>query len=251
MGTFCQVFCSMQAFVQQDRVMRTRILVAMLFLAEAGLRALAGISSGWSSGVIIVVAESEPAPVAVSLRIPADFVSVPIRVTSEQKNAAAAYEETHQAIELIARKAKEGGQFQTSMGVVTLSQHRGGYGISSGSWSQPAATAEIYLHVPISTNSGNIFQAGAGAARFIDSLSMPGKAKCELGTLQLAVANPEQYRARVLSMISEEIKKTREAISSNGSASVAGLESPVMVRQVDDRNVGLFLKYSISVSEGK
>ena len=223
----------------------------MLLLAEVGLPAAGGISSGWSSGPVIVVAEAEPRAVAVSLVMPADFVSVPVRLTSEQKSTAAAYEETRQAVELVTRKAKESGQFRTSMGVVSLSQHRGGFGISSGSWSQPAASAEVYLLVPFSTNTGSIFEAGARAARFVESLNPPGKTKCELGRLQLAVENPEQYRTNVLGLIREEIKKTRETVAPQSGFRVDGLESPVMVRQLDERNVALFLNYSLSVLDQK
>jgi len=68
-----------------------------------------------SSGAVVVVAVPEPRTVAVSLVIPADFVSVPIRVTNEQKNTALAYAESRQAIEMIAKKAKDSGPFRTSV----------------------------------------------------------------------------------------------------------------------------------------
>lgn len=226
-------------------------LAIAMFLMVATLPSLAGISSGWSSGPLVVVAMPEPRTVGVSLVIPADFVSVPVRIVSGQKNSALAYEETRQAIDLISKKAKEGGQFRTSMGVVSLSQHKGGFGISSGSWSQPAASAEIYLLVPLSKERDNIFGAGVEAARFVEAIAMPGKARCELGSLQLAVENPEQYRAKVLGLISEEIKRTREGLGTSGSVKVEGLEGSVMVRQADDRNVELFLNYSLAITMEK
>jgi hypothetical protein len=176
---------------------------------------------------------------------------VPINVISDQKDTALAYEETRQALEMITQKAKEKGQFQTSTGVVSLSQRKGGYGIGSGSWSQPAAEAGIFLLAPFTKERDNIFSAGAEAARFVEVLHLPGKVRCELGRLQLAVDNPEQYRAKLLGLIAEEIKKTREALSADGSVKVEGLESSVMVRQADDRNVELFLNYSLSVSTSK
>jgi hypothetical protein len=231
--------------------MKITTLISTAFLAVAGLSAIAEISFERSSCPIIVVAEPESHAPAVSVVMRADFVSVPVRVVSDQKNTSAAYEETRQAIDLVARKAKESGQFRTTMGVVSLSQHRGGFGLSSGSWSEPAASAEIYLLVPFSTNSGSIFEAGARAARFVESLSLPGKIKCELGRLQLAVENPEQYRTNLLSWIRDDIKKTRETMAPQSDYTVAGLESPVMVQQIDDRNVALFLNYSFSVSEKK
>src|SRR5438309_1611700 len=95
----------------------------------------ASISSG-SGGAVVVVAVPAPKTVAVALAMPADFVSMPISVISDQKNSALAYEESRQAIEMISQKVKEKGQFQASTGVASLSQHKSSFGISSGSWSQ-------------------------------------------------------------------------------------------------------------------
>jgi hypothetical protein len=234
--------------VFQNKRLAMRRLAMVMFMVAATLPAVAGISSGWSGGPLVVVAVPEAKAVAVSLLMPADFVSVPVRVTSEQKDTAIAYEETRQAIDLISRKVQESRRFRTSIGVVSLSQHKGGYGISSGSWNQPAAFAELYLLVPFSTNTGNIFTAGAEAARFITPITFPGKTRCELGRLQLAVENPEQYRRKVLELITDEIKRTGEAVAAHGSIKVEGLEGPVMVRQSDDRNVELFLHYSLTIT---
>jgi len=183
--------------------------------------------------------------------MPADFVSVPVRVTSNQQDTALAYEESRKAIDLIRQKVKENGQFRISPGVVSLSQHRSSWGISSGSWSEPAASAEIYLLVPFTGERTNIFQAGAEAARLVEKLDLPGKTRCELGHLQLAVENPEQYRGKLLALISDEIKQTRDAMAIQGAVHVQGLESSVMVRQADDRQVELYLNYSLSLTSEK
>ena len=63
--------------------------------------------------------------------------------------------------------------------------------------------------------------------------------------------NPEQYRAKLLGLIAQEITKARETLSGRGSVKLEGLESPVMVRQADDRNVELFLNYSFSITTEK
>jgi hypothetical protein len=221
-------------------------LASVILLAAATPPATAGISS--SSESFVVVAVHAPRTVAVALSMPADFVSVPLNVISDQKDAALAYEESRQAIELITQKAKEGGRFRTSRGVVSLSHRKSSFGISSGSWSQAAAEAEIYLLVPLTKERNSIFGAGAEAARFIETLRLPGKAHCEIEMLQLAVDNPEQYRPKVLGQIAQEVQKTREAIAAGGRVTVEGLESSVMVRQADDRNVELFLDYSLSIT---
>jgi len=89
------------------------------------------------------------------------------------------------------------------------------------------------------------------AANFIETLQLPGKVRCESGRLQLAIDNPEQYRAKLLGLIAEEVRKTRDAISTKGSVRVEGLESSVMVRQADDKQVELFLFYSLSITADK
>jgi hypothetical protein len=205
-------------------------------------------SSGSISGQIIVVAAPEPRKVPVCLILPADYVAVPIRIFTDEKNSALAYEEMRQAIELISQKAQAGGQFNTSTGVIALSQYKSGYGISSGSWSQHAASSEINLLVPLTKERADIFKAGVEAARFIEKIELPGKVKCESGRLQLAINNPEQYRTKLLGLISEEIRKTRDAVSTKGSVQVNGLESSVMVRQADDKQVELYLMYSLSIT---
>lgn len=225
-------------------------LELVLSLVAAAVPVSAGISSG-SGGATIVVAVPEPRTVAVCKLMPAELVSVPLRVISDQKASAFAYEETRQALDMISRKVKENGQFRTSAGVVSLSRHKGGFGISSGSWQHPAAAAEIYLLVPLTKERDNIFTAGAEAARFVEGLRLPGRARCELGQLQLAVENPEQYRTNLLGEIAQEIKRTRAAMTAEGSVRVDGLEGSVLVRQADNRQVELFLNYTLSVTLDK
>src|SRR5580765_2242811 len=87
--------------------MKMKKLMTAAALVFATHATMAGISSGWSSGSLVVVAEQKPRAVAVSIVMPADFVSVPVRILSDQKNTAQAYEETRQAIELISKKAGE------------------------------------------------------------------------------------------------------------------------------------------------
>ena len=212
----------------------------------------AQLSAVSSSAFVVVAAASEPASVAVHLVMPADFVTVPIRVYSDQKDTALAYEETSQALDVISQKAKDNGEFRVLNGEISLSQRQsGGWGLSSGSWgSEPAGAAEIYLLVPFAAGHTNIFEAGAEAARFVETLDLPGKAHFELGRLQLAVENPEQYRDKLLHAIADEIKKTcQDLVQFN--VRVDGLEKPVMVRQTDDRNVELYLDYSLSVRTAK
>ncbi|MDY6952172.1 MAG: hypothetical protein SWE60_11715 [Thermodesulfobacteriota bacterium] len=83
---------------------------------------------------------------------------------------------------------------------------------------------------------------------FIKTGQLPDKAELEFGEIHLAVDNPEQYREALLKLISEEITKAEAALDVSGQVKSSGLESPVFVRQADDRHVDLFLNYSTSVT---
>ena len=229
--------------------MKSLAVAVSLFLIT--IPAGADLSSAGSSGSIVVAASSEPRAVATSLTVPAEFVSVPIRITSEQKKTATSYDESREAIAMISRKAEESGRFKVKSGVVELTQRRSAFGISSGSWCQPAALADVYLLVPLTEEHGDIFAAGAEAARFVESLTLPGKIECELGTMQLALENPEQYRSKLLQMIAQQIADTRDALDGfSFSVRLGGLESPVYVRQVNDKEVEVFLDYAMTFSSG-
>jgi hypothetical protein len=221
---------------------------AILFLLVTSSFPCATAGSLSGSGVFVTLAMPEAKTVAVTMSMPADFVSVPLHVISDQKNAGDAYRESRQVVELIAEKAKENGRFRTVKSVVSLSKPASKFGISSGFSSHPAATAQLYLLVPFSKEYDNVFEAGAAATQFVEALRLPGKARCQIGQLQLAVDNPEQYRAKLISQLAQEVHDMRRAIWSGGSVKVEGLESSVLVRQVDDRNVELFLDYSLSLT---
>jgi hypothetical protein len=224
-------------------------LTNLAVLIAAALSAAAATNSG--GGSLVVVATAEPKMVAVTLTMPADLVSVPLSVTSDQKGAAQTYEETRQAIEHISERAKASGQFRVTRGVVSLSHRGGKFLISSGSFDQPAPVAQLYLLIPFTKERDNIYAAGADAARFVEALHLPGKARCDMGKLELAVDNPEQYRERLLKEIALEVQKTRPVFSSSGSAKLEGLAGSVLVRQDDDRKVELFLNYSLSITMEK
>ncbi len=125
-------------------------LASILAMAAlAAFAAAAGTSSSDGDGSDFVIALSHPKTVAVSLPMPADYVSVQLRVSSDQKNAVAAHEESRQAIDAVVQKAKEGGQFKTTTGLVSLGQHASKFSMSSGSASSSPTGAEVFLLVPL------------------------------------------------------------------------------------------------------
>ena len=51
--------------------------------------------------------------------------------------------------------------------------------------------------------------------------------------------------------ISEDVAFLKSAIGTKDKAFIKGLERPVLVRQIDDRNVELFIHYELTIEMSK
>ncbi len=219
-----------------------------MLLGIASVSLIAADGSGFSGVEKFVEAGSAAKPRAVCLVIPAEYVSFTVRIVNEQKGGASSSEETQQAINLLRSKARD--KYEVTIGIDVLRPDQG-YNSSFWSSSSSRSSTEIYLLAPVGTNAWSIFEMGAGASLFLNSLNPAGKIRFDLVRARLAVSNPEKHRRRLLQMISDEVRRTRESLAPNGGMRISGLESPVQVAQLDDKNVALFLEYSLSVSEGE
>jgi hypothetical protein len=92
-----------------------------------------------------------------------------------------------------------------------------------------------------------VYESAIRVRQFIATIEMPGKSTHALGQLQLAVDNPEQYRKELMEKISQDVAFVKTAIRAKGKAFIKGLERPVLVRQLDDRNVELFINYELTI----
>ncbi len=93
----------------------------------------------------------------------------------------------------------------------------------------------------------DVYESAIRVRQFIETIEMPGKSTHALGQLQLAVDDPERYRKELLENISKDVAFLKSTIGTKGKAFIKGLERPVLVRQVDDRNVELFIHYELTI----
>lgn len=200
-----------------------------------------------SSKSLIVFAYNDRPSVSASLRREADFVSMPLSIRSDHKDASERFEVIGQAKAAILMAAAGNKGISVHSGPVVLSARptsklsflsSGGY----GNYSQ----AQLHVLVPLAESAKDVFQCAIEMNEFIKGVQLPDKAEIEFGQIHLAVDNPEQHREVLLKLISEEVAKSKAALGANGQVIVSGLESPVFVRQADERHVELFLNYSTS-----
>ena len=194
-----------------------------------------------------VVAIDEPNPVSVGLRQRADFVAVTITITTDLTDPDVRYGEIRQAKELLQQRARETTRIQVQTASVSLSTnlpsktrgYSGGYELET--------QASLRVNVPLEKNTGDVYSCAAEARQFIAGVQPPGKAQYGIGRAELGVNKPEQYRRQLLQLIAQDVKTTKEILGADAKVTVLGLHGPVLVRQVDETNVELFIAYNITV----
>ena len=199
-----------------------------------------------------VVAFNGQREVAVLLQQEADFVVMALTLRSDQKNPEDRIVEIQKAQAFIESQAREVPSLVVQRGVVSLSARAAPskFAISSsmGVNYGGAARSSSELLIMVKLESSRDVYAGALMIRqFLDSLDLPGKSDYSLGQMRLAVKDPEQFRKTLLSLIAADVKELRSVLGVNAEVSLNGLAGPVLVRQLDDRRVELFLDYTMQV----
>ena len=185
---------------------------------------------------------------AITLPKKADFVSMPLSIHSKQKDTNNRFSEIKQAQQIIMNAAKGNPNIIIHKGRISLSPKPVSK-MSSISFSgyDRSSEAQLYIMAKLDDNT-DIYKASSNIRKFIDSISMPGKSSSSLGSIQLAVQNPEKYRKELLEEISKDMSFVKSTIGATGNISITGLEQPVLVRQVDDQMIELFINYSMTIN---
>ena len=215
-------------------------ILSILLLASAS--AFAG------SDAFFVFAFNAAKSTAVALPKKADFVSMPISVSSKQKSPNDRFSEIKRVQYIIMEAAKNNPNIIVHKGPISLSpKPLSKMSSFSSSRYDRGSDAKFYVLAKLD-ESTDVYKASSIIRRFIDSISVPEKSSVSLGQIQLAVQNPESYREELLKKISTDITFVKSTIEADGSISISGLENPVLVRQVDDQMVEMFINYSMTIN---
>jgi hypothetical protein len=193
---------------------------------------------------VIVFALATPDTVATKLTQRADYVSLSLTISSEERDPEKQYEELNQAIKVVRSAAKGDQKIDIYAGPVYLSSEPKSK-IASSSY-QSYSQAQLNLLATLGTGD-TLYSCAASMQRFVKALTLPGKSKSSIGQIRIAVKNPEQHRDQLIKMIADAVKKAKDAFEPGAAISlkVEGLENPVSVRQLDDEHVELFIGHSI------
>lgn len=215
------------------------------FYLTAALAALAGISNT-ARGDVTAYSGDKTAEVAILVE--ADQVEVPVTILSEHRDAAERFEEIEDAQELILSRADRTSEIEVQLGSIALSSGPVSDGYSSAYDYYRDETAALNVHVLTKLYSGrSLYDGAARIQKFLEDINLPSRTRLVVGRYRLAVRNPEQYRGVLLRKISEYVEYTKATTGFSGVITLTGLQGPVLVRQVDERFVELFIDYTMTL----
>lgn len=217
---------------------------ALCLLCVLGACAFASLSS---SSSFIIASPGEKSS-AVFVEKDAEYASVPVTIQSGQRDPADQYSEIKQVHDLIATHARGRAGIDVHSGPIALSAMpaKDGFAISSGYYRGKTSTAQMHILAKFDPGS-DIYDCALRIRKFIDSIKLPAKVELELGDIRLAVKDPQQYRADILKKVGEDAAFVKKTLGTNGTVTLSGLDNPVLVRQVDNRKVELFIDYAMTL----
>ena len=211
------------------------------------------------SGVIALPFQAQRAT-AIALVQPADYVCATVSISSREKDPARQAEEMRAALrQLTAAVSKSpslqlhegplrfyaGGESGLASRLLSLPSH-----FSSGSGGSSLFSSTVRVLYKLDGSQSDTFQAATALRKLIDTTTVGNLTDLRINSLTLAVEAPERQRERLLSLIRESAEAMKKTFNAD-EVTIGGLDGPVLVRQVDEASVELFIDYKLSVSSGK
>jgi hypothetical protein len=189
---------------------------------------------------------------AVVLQRRADFLVQRIRLTNDTRAEDARIRELHQTIrDMVSDAAKKPG-IALSYGdefLIPISATATEVVLSSGGKRPDTSSTSIYVKMALGEKD-NVPAAIASLTSFIKKARISGRTEIEPeGEVGLSLVTPEKYRYDIISRITEDAKKLREAVGSKCRIQLSGLANRVSWQRSDISELTLYIPYQIQLAE--
>lgn len=200
------------------------------------------------SSIVVIAHATGTAPVNSAIDIDADFVAMPVSLSSDAKYPAERAQLIRKLQTEVEAAVRKKPNLELQQGTVSLSPDtKSSSFLASKSYSR-GARSNIYILSKLGDGQ-SAFSAAQEIYSLISHIKVPDDTSVYLGDMSLAVTSPSKYRDVLLAIIKSEIQATKDALGTGYKASVSGLENPVIVLQKDDKHVTVFLNYRVTFKE--
>lgn len=216
--------------------MKKAFLAVLLLLSQVAY-------AGGSSAVIIAVGYSAQGPAA-RIKVPADYVAIPISIQNESKDPVRRSDEIEKAFRAITEKLAQHPGLKAMPGVISLSPREQPKSFASSELH--GGSAQLYILGSLKQDA-NIFAVTKRIYQLVAAIPLADGTRVALGNTALGLDEPEKYRSQLLGLIAKSVTDARKSLGAAGFVEVEGLENPVTVMQLNDREVVLFINYRLRV----
>lgn len=202
--------------------------------------------AGSSTVVILATAKAAESPVSISL--PATYLAAEIRIASDDEDWSlklAGLDEARKLLVSLAEKEKFKVKIDQSL---IFHQRYNKFSFSSSGGGSHDAFSDILLLAPIGDQT-NLVQIVKQFRAIVGGIKPASrKVTVTLGSLFLALDDPESYRSDLLKQIRTHVEVSSKALGDKVSFNVTGLDETIRVRQSGERNVEVYLPFKVSYS---
>jgi hypothetical protein len=203
--------------------------------------------AGLNSAVIVLPSETGRGAPAVSLVQTADYLCAIVTVRTTVADAERQSAAMRESLQRLTNAIQRSPRFQLHQGALRLANSS-----SNGVFSSKVNAGPVNLQTTLRIlcplqGDIDIFETMKQLRLFIVSLVPGANTEISVVSIGLAVADPEQYRPRLLALIADQSRAIQQNFSAR-TVIIDGLQNPVSVRQVDDSHVELFVDYQMSAN---
>lgn len=201
-----------------------------------------------SSGSVLVIAYgSGDIPVHSSIDVDAEYVAVSISLSSDAKYPSDRIKRIRQLQSEIEAASLKNQNLEFQQGTVSLSPRENSSFSISKSYASNSGS-NFYLLAKLG-GGVEVYDATEEIYSFVASIKKPDDTEISVGNTSLAISSPDKFREQLLKLVKQEVETTKSVLGPEYKASISGLENPVLVRQKNDKQVTLYVDYSIEFTE--
>ena len=202
--------------------------------------------AGLNSAVIVLPIDTGRSAPAVSIVQPADYLCAVVTLRTTARDTDRQSSAMRESLQRVTAAIQKSPRFQLHQGALRYAGTSGAkYSSSVGSGPASLQTT-LRLLCPLQGDV-DVFETMKQLRLFIASLAPAADTEVNVVSITLAVADPEQHRARLLALIADQSRAIQQNFSAR-TVIIDGLQNPVSVRQVDDSHVELFIDYQLSAN---
>ena len=210
---------------------------------------LASVAPAWAglnSAVIALPVDTGRAAPAVSLVQSADYLCAVVTLRTTARDTDRQSAAIRESLLRVTNAIQKSPRFQLHQGAMRLAAGSGSVFSSKVGTGPASLQTTLRILCPLQGDL-DIFESMKQLRLFLAALPAAGDTELAVNSINLAVGDPEQYRARLLALIADQSRTIQQNFSAR-TVIIDGLQNPVTVRQIDDSHVELFVDYQMSAN---